>query len=181
MEADKSVFLMARTSENTARVQGPTEGFPRKVAVRVLETPLAEEGFVGAAIGRRLRGLRRSSSSSSSTSSRARSDMIVNSRAPALSAGAGRAGDLPRALGRGDQGRALHSRNIEMWFAHSPDKVVAPSTPTDAKGLIKSCIRDNDLCLFLEHKALYRRIRKRCPTIAAIPIGKAKISARAAI
>jgi 2-oxoisovalerate dehydrogenase E1 component beta subunit len=64
-----------------------------------------------------------------------------------------------------------------MWFAHSPGiKVVAPSTPTDAKGLIKACIRDNDPCLFLEHKALYRRIKEDVPDLSpAIPIGKARI------
>jgi 2-oxoisovalerate dehydrogenase E1 component beta subunit len=64
-----------------------------------------------------------------------------------------------------------------MWFAHSPGiKVVAPSTPTDAKGLIKACIRDNDPCLFLEHKALYRRLKEEVPDNSPpIPIGKARI------
>ena len=82
--------------------------------------------------------------------------------------------------GGGVRAGPFHSRNIEMWFAHSPGiKVVAPSTPTDAKGLIKACIRDNDPCLFLEHKGLYRRIREEVPENSpAIPIGKARIVQR---
>jgi len=79
--------------------------------------------------------------------------------------------------GGGLRAGPFHSRNVEMWFAHSPGiKVVAPSTPTDAKGLIKACIRDNDPCLFLEHKGLYRRIKEEVPDNSPpIPIGKAKV------
>ncbi|HXX94629.1 MAG TPA: transketolase C-terminal domain-containing protein, partial [Planctomycetota bacterium] len=79
--------------------------------------------------------------------------------------------------GGGGRAGMFHSRNVEMWFAHSPGiKVVAPSTPLEAKGLLKACIRDNDPCLFLEHKFLYRRLKEDVPDGSPpIPIGKARI------
>ena len=70
-----------------------------------------------------------------------------------------------------------------MWFAHSPGiKIVAPSTPTDAKGLIKACIRDNDPCLFLEHKGLYRSARGALPEgDMTVPLGRASVRREGAV
>src|SRR5208337_4708399 len=67
--------------------------------------------------------------------------------------------------------------NPEMWFVKTPGlKVVAPATAYDAKGLIKSAIRDNDPVIFFEHKGLYRRIKEDLPTEDyTVPIGKAKV------
>jgi 2-oxoisovalerate dehydrogenase E1 component beta subunit len=79
--------------------------------------------------------------------------------------------------GGGVHGGPFHSQNPEMHFVHTPGmKVVAPATPADAKGLIKSAIRDNNPVLFLEHKFLYRRIKDEVPeNDYAIPIGKARL------
>jgi 2-oxoisovalerate dehydrogenase E1 component beta subunit len=79
--------------------------------------------------------------------------------------------------GGGVHGGPFHSQNPEMWFVRTPGlKVVAPATAYDAKGLIKSAIRDNDPVLFFEHKALYRRIKEDLPTGEyTVPIGKAKV------
>jgi 2-oxoisovalerate dehydrogenase E1 component beta subunit len=79
--------------------------------------------------------------------------------------------------GGGIHGGPFHSQNPEMWFVHTPGlKVVTPATAYDAKGLIKSAIRDNDPVLFFEHKGLYRRIKEDLPTEEyTVPIGKAKI------
>jgi 2-oxoisovalerate dehydrogenase E1 component beta subunit len=79
--------------------------------------------------------------------------------------------------GGGVHGGPFHSQNPEMWFVRVPGlKVVAPATAYDAKGLIKSAIRDNDPVLFFEHKALYRRIKEDLPSGEyTVPIGQAKV------
>jgi 2-oxoisovalerate dehydrogenase E1 component beta subunit len=179
MEADKSVFLMG---EDIGRYGGAfrvTEGFLDKFGPdRVIETPLAEEGFVGAAIGAAYTGLRPVVEFQFVDFSACAFDMIVNFACTSRYRW-GRA--VPVTFrgpwGGGVRGGPFHSRNVEMWFAHSPGiKVVAPATPADAKGLLKACIRDNDPCLFLEHKGLYRRIKGEvADNSPPIPIGKAKI------
>jgi 2-oxoisovalerate dehydrogenase E1 component beta subunit len=77
--------------------------------------------------------------------------------------------------GGGIHGGPFHSQNPEAWFAHVPGlKVICPATAYDAKGLIKSAIRDNDPVLFFEHKALYRRIKEDLPAgDYTVPISKA--------
>jgi 2-oxoisovalerate dehydrogenase E1 component beta subunit len=79
--------------------------------------------------------------------------------------------------GGGIHGGPFHSQNPEMWFVRTPGlKVVCPATAYDAKGLIKSAIRDNDPVLFFEHKGLYRRIKEDLPPEEyTVPIGKAKV------
>jgi 2-oxoisovalerate dehydrogenase E1 component beta subunit len=73
-------------------------------------------------------------------------------------------------------GGPFHSQNPEMWFVHNPGlKVVCPATPSDAKGLIKASIRDNNPVVFFEHKYLYRRIKEEVPAEDYIvPLGKAR-------
>jgi 2-oxoisovalerate dehydrogenase E1 component beta subunit len=79
--------------------------------------------------------------------------------------------------GGGIHGGPFHSQNPEMWFVRTPGlKVVAPATAYDAKGLIKSAIRDNDPVIFFEHKGLYRKIKEDLPEEEyTVPIGKAKV------
>jgi 2-oxoisovalerate dehydrogenase E1 component beta subunit len=79
--------------------------------------------------------------------------------------------------GGGIHGGPFHSQNPEMWFVRTPGlKVVCPATAYDAKGLIKSSIRDNDPVIFFEHKGLYRRIKEDLPAEEfTVPLGKAKI------
>jgi 2-oxoisovalerate dehydrogenase E1 component beta subunit len=79
--------------------------------------------------------------------------------------------------GGGVHGGPFHSQNPEMWFVRTPGlKVVCPATAYDAKGLIKSAIRDNDPVLFFEHKGLYRKIKEDLPAEDyTVPIGKAKV------
>ena len=80
--------------------------------------------------------------------------------------------------GGGVHGGPFHSQNPEMWFVRTPGlKVVAPATAYDAKGLIKSAIRDNDPVIFFEHKALYRRVKEDLPAGDwTVPIGKARVA-----
>jgi len=79
--------------------------------------------------------------------------------------------------GGGIHGGPFHSQNPEMWFVRTPGlKVVCPATAYDAKGLIKSAVRDNDPVLYFEHKGLYRKIKEELPTEEfTVPIGKAKV------
>jgi 2-oxoisovalerate dehydrogenase E1 component beta subunit len=79
--------------------------------------------------------------------------------------------------GGGIHGGPFHSQNPEMWFVRTPGlKVVCPATAYDAKGLIKSAVRDNDPVIFFEHKGLYRRIKEDLPEGEfTVPIGKAKV------
>ena len=82
--------------------------------------------------------------------------------------------------GGGVHGGPFHSANPEMYFVHTPGlKIVYPSTPYDAKGLLKSAIRDNNPVLFFEHKFLYRRIKEEIPEgDYTVPIGKAVVAPR---
>ena len=79
--------------------------------------------------------------------------------------------------GGGVHGGPFHSANPEMYFVHTPGlKVIYPSTPYDAKGLLKSAVRDNNPVLFFEHKFLYRRIKEELPAgDYTVPIGKAAV------
>jgi 2-oxoisovalerate dehydrogenase E1 component beta subunit len=179
MEADKSVFLMGEDIGIYGGAFKVTKGFLEKFGPdRVVDATLSEEGFVGAAIGASYVGLRPVVEFQFIDFIACAFDQIVNVAATSRYRW-GRPAPVTFRGPWGGGGRAgmFHSRNIEMWFAHSPGiKVVAPSTPSDAKGLLKSCIRDNDPCLFLEHKYLYRRLKEDVPDGSpAIPIGKAKV------
>jgi pyruvate/2-oxoglutarate/acetoin dehydrogenase E1 component len=179
MEADPSVFLMGEDIGVYGGAFKLTKGFLEKFGPdRVIDTPLSEEGFVGAAIGAALVGLRPVVEFQFIDFISCAFDMIVNVAGTSRY----RDGHAVPVTFRGPWGAAnragpFHSRSIEMWFAHSPGiKVVAPSTPSDAKGLMKACIRDNDPCVFLEHKYLYRRLKEDVSDNSpAIPIGKARI------
>jgi 2-oxoisovalerate dehydrogenase E1 component beta subunit len=80
--------------------------------------------------------------------------------------------------GGGVRASAFHSSNPEPWFAHAPGlKVICPAFPSDAKGLLKSAVRDDNPCVFFEHKWIYRRIKEVVPDDIdfLIPIGQAKV------
>jgi pyruvate dehydrogenase E1 component beta subunit len=126
---------------------------------RVRDTPIAEEGFVGAAIGASMLGLRPVVEIMTINFIMLAIDQIVNHAAKIHYMFGGQA-KVPMVIrtpgGGGQQLAATHSQNPEVWFAHVPGlKVVAPSTPADARGLLKAAIRDDDPVLFLENLALY--------------------------
>ena len=179
MEADPSVILMGEDIGGYGGAFKVTKGFLQRFGPnRVIETTLGEEGFVGAAIGASYVGVRPVVEFQFIDFIACAFDVIVNFAATSRY----RWGKAVPVTFRGPWGAGLragpfHSRSVEMWFAHSPGiKVVAPSTPADAKGLLKACIRDNDPCLFLEHKYLYRRLKEEIPDGSPpIPIGKAKV------
>src|SRR5438270_7774743 len=148
-------------------------------AERVMDTPIAEEGCVGAAIGAAMLGLRPVVEIMTVNFSLLAIDQVVNHAAKIHYMFGGQA-RVPMVIrtpgGGGQQLAATHSQNPEVWFAHVPGlKVVAPSTPADARGLLKSAIRDDDPVLFLENLALYN-IKGDVPEDEyVIPIGKAEV------
>jgi pyruvate dehydrogenase E1 component beta subunit len=132
-----------------------TEFGPR----RVRDTPICEEGFVGAAIGAAMLGMRPVVEIMTINFSLLAIDQIVN-HAAKMHAMFGGQVSVPMVIrtpgGGGQQLAATHSQNLEVWYAHVPGmKVVAPATPADAKALLTAAIRDDDPVLFLENLALY--------------------------
>lgn len=128
-------------------------------AKRVVDTPIAEEGFTGAAIGMAMLGMRPVVEIMTINFSLLAIDQIVN-HAAKIHAMFGGQVSVPLVIrtpgGGGQQLAATHSQNLEVWYAHVPGmKVVAPATPADAKALLSAAIRDNDPVLFLENLALY--------------------------
>ncbi|WP_347350459.1 alpha-ketoacid dehydrogenase subunit beta [Intrasporangium sp.] len=126
---------------------------------RVRDTPIAEEGFVGAGIGMAMLGMRPVIEIMTINFTLLAIDQIVNHAAKIRSMFGGQA-SVPLVIrtpgGGGQQLAATHSQNLEVWYAHVPGlKVVAPSTPADAKALLTASIRDDDPVLFLENLALY--------------------------
>ncbi|GAA5228665.1 alpha-ketoacid dehydrogenase subunit beta [Paeniglutamicibacter antarcticus] len=132
-----------------------TEFGPR----RVRDTPIAEEGFVGAAVGAAMLGMRPVVEIMTLNFSLIAIDQIVNHAAKIYGMFGGQAA-VPLVIrmpgGGGQQLAATHSQNLEVWYAHIPGlKVVAPSSPADAKALLVAAIRDDDPVIFLENLALY--------------------------
>ena len=126
---------------------------------RVRDTPIAEEGFVGVGIGAAMLGLRPVVEIMTINFSLLAMDQIINNAAKIYRMFGGQA-SVPLVIrtpgGGGQQLSATHSQNIEVWYAHTPGlKVVAPSSPADARGLLKSAVRDDDPVMFIENLALY--------------------------
>lgn len=180
MEADPSVILLGEDIGAYGGAFKVTEGFLERFGPeRVIDTTLSEEGFVGAAIGAAYAGLRPVVEFQFIDFIACAFDLIVNFAATSRYRwGQGVPVTFRGPWGAGLRAGPFHSRSVEMWLAHSPGiKVVAPATPSDAKGLLKACIRDNDPCLFLEHKSLYRRLKEEVPDGSPpVPIGKARIA-----
>ncbi len=145
---------------------------------RIVDTPISESGIVGAAIGASLMGLRPVAEMQFADFITCAFDQIVNFAAKCRYRWNAPVPIVVRApSGGGTHGGPFHSQNPEAWFVHTPGlKVVTPGTARDAKGLIKSAIRDNDPVVFFEHKALYRRIKEDVPEgDYTVPIGQARV------
>jgi 2-oxoisovalerate dehydrogenase E1 component beta subunit len=179
MESDPSVFCIGEDIGIYGGAFKVTDGFVHHFGTqRVIDTPIAESAIVGAAFGAALTGLRPVAEFQFMDFIGCAFNQIVNMVAKSLYRwGAPAPLVLRGPCGGGVHGGPFHSQNPEMHFVHTPGmKVVAPATPGDAKGLIKSAIRDNNPVLFLEHKFLYRRIKEDVPeSDYAIPIGKARV------
>jgi 2-oxoisovalerate dehydrogenase E1 component beta subunit len=156
-----------------------TEGlFARFGAERVIDTPISETAIVGAACGMGYLGLRPVAELQFIDFIACCFEMVTNYVAKSHYLwGAPVPMVLRGPSGGGVHGGPFHSANPEMHFVHTPGlKVVYPSTAYDAKGLLKSAIRDNNPVLFFEHKLLYRRSKEEVPTEDyTVPLGKAAV------
>src|SRR5436305_8222782 len=179
MERDPTVFCIGEDIGIYGGAFKVTEGFiDRFGPQRVIDTPIAESAIVGAAFGAALTGMRPVAEFQFMDFIGCAFNQIVNMVAKShYRWGAPAPLVLRGPCGGGVHGGPVHSRNPEMYFVHTPGmKVVAPATPSDAKGLIKSAIRDNNAVLFLEPNFLYRRIKADLPEgDYIVPIGKARL------
>ena len=180
MERDPTVFCIGEDIGIYGGAFKVTDGFiDRFGPQRVIDTPIAESAIVGAAFGASLTGLRPVAEFQFIDFIGCAFNQITNMLAKAhYRWGAPAPVVLRGPCGGGVHGGPFHSQNPEMYFVHTPGlKVVAPGTPYDAKGLIKSAIRDNNPVLFLEHKFLYRRLKEDLPAEDySVPIGKARLA-----
>ena len=179
MRRDERVFLMGEDIGAYGGAFKVTDGFFNKYGEwRVLDTPLSESGFVGAAIGAAMMGLRPVVEMQFADFISCAFDQITEVAAKNHYRWGAAVPLVIRApFGGGVHGGPFHSECPEGWFFHSPGlKIVAPSTPYDAKGLLKAAIRDPNPVLYFEHKFLYRRIKAILPQEDYIvPLGKADV------
>ncbi|MCC7176160.1 MAG: alpha-ketoacid dehydrogenase subunit beta [Bryobacterales bacterium] len=179
MERDPNVFLLGQDIGVFGGAFKITAGMLEEFGERrVIDTPLAESGIVGAAIGASMFGLRAVAEMQFSDFISCAFDQVVNFAAKCRYRWGAAIPMVIRApSGGGNRGGPFHSQNPEAWFVHVPGlKVLTPATAYDAKGLIKSAIRDNDPVIFLEHKGLYRRIKEDLPEEEyTVPIGRARV------
>jgi pyruvate/2-oxoglutarate/acetoin dehydrogenase E1 component len=177
MERDENVFVLGEDVGIYGGAFKVTAGMLEKFGEqRVVDTPISESGIVGAAIGAALMGMRPVAEMQFADFISCGFDQITNFAAKCRYRWGAPVPIVIRGpSGGGVHGGPFHSQNPEMYFVHTPGlKVVCPATAYDAKGLIKSAIRDNDPVLFFEHKFLYRRIKEELPAEDfTVPIGKA--------
>jgi pyruvate dehydrogenase E1 component beta subunit len=180
MERDPNVFIMGEEVGVWGGSYAVTKGFYDHFgAERVKDTPIAEAAIIGAAIGAALTGLRPIAEIMTINFAFSAFDHIVNQAAKLHYMFAGQM-VLPMVIrtvgGGGRQLAATHSQSPDAIFAHFPGlKVVAPGTPEDAKGLLKSAIRVDDPVLFIESATLYQLHGEVGEGDNLIPIGKSKI------
>ena len=179
MRRDENVILLGEDIAVFGGAFKVTVGFLDEFGEdRVIDTPISESGFTGAACGAAVEGLRPVVEFQFADFIACAFDQIVNYAAknyyrwgipmPVVFRGP---------AGGGFRGGPYHSQNAEAWFTHVPGlKVVQPSTPYDAKGLLIAAIRDNNPVIYFEHKHLYRRIKEDVPDEDyVVPIGVADV------
>lgn len=179
MERDPNVFLIGEDIGPYGGAFKATKGLYEQFGeARVIDTPIAEAGIIGTAIGASLFGYK-------PVAEMQFADFITNgfNQLVTVAATTSYRWNLPVPIvvrcpsGGGLSGGPFHSKNPEVWFAHQPGlKVVCPSSPADAKGLLLAAIRDPNPVLYFEHKRLYRSLKSEVPEgDYVVPIGKARI------
>jgi 2-oxoisovalerate dehydrogenase E1 component beta subunit len=181
MARDENVLLLGEDVGILGGAFKATEGLYEKFGPeRVVDTPIAESLIVGAGVGLAVQGMRPILEMQFVDFISCGFDQIVNMAATLRYRHGGQVACpivVRGPCGAGVHGGLYHSQNPEAWFFHVPGlKIVAPATAYDAKGLLKSAIRDDDPVIYLEHKFLYRRIKEDIPEEEfLVPIGKAAL------
>lgn len=181
MERDPNVFILGEDVGAYGGAFKMTDGFLDRFGDgRVIDTPISESAIVGAACGAAMMGLRPVAEMQFIDFISCAFDMLTNYAAKSrYRQGIGLPMVVRGPCGGGVHGGPFHSQNVESFFLNTPGlKMVEPSTPYDAKGLIKAAIRDEDPVLFFEHKLLYRnpKIKQEVPEgDYIVQIGKAAV------
>ncbi|HLR74176.1 MAG TPA: alpha-ketoacid dehydrogenase subunit beta [Virgibacillus sp.] len=181
MQRDKSVFVLGEDVGKKGGVFKATEGLYDEFGeYRVLDTPLAESAIAGVGIGAAMYGMRPVAEMQFADFIMPAVNQII-SEAAKIRYRSNNDWNCPITIrapyGGGVHGALYHSQSVEAVFANQPGlKIVIPSTPYDAKGLLKAAIRDNDPVLFFEHKRAYRLLKGEVPEDDyVLPIGKADV------
>jgi pyruvate/2-oxoglutarate/acetoin dehydrogenase E1 component len=180
MKRDENVYVLGEDLGDYGGLFRVTKDLQKEFGkIRVLDTPISENGIIGFGVGSAITGLRPVAEILYIDFITLAMDQIVN-QAAKYRYMTGNQYHVPMVIrtqgGTGRRNAAQHSQSLESWFIHVPGlKVVMPSNPEDAKGLLKTAIRDDDPVLFIEHKNLYF---KRGPVPEGeytVPIGKARV------
>ena len=181
MARDDRVFVLGEDIGLRGGVFLATDGFVELFGEdRVIDTPLAESSIAGIALGAAMNGMRPIAEIEFADFIYPTFSQIIGEAARARYGSKGALG-VPMVLraphGGGVRGGLYHSQSVEAFFAHTPGlKVVTPATPYDAKGLLKSAVRDDDPVVFLEHKRTYRLVQGEVPDEDyTLPIGVAEV------
>lgn len=180
MRRDENVFMMGEDIAEYCGAFGVSRGMLEEFGKeRIMNTPIAEQSYVGAAIGAAMAGMRPIVELMFSDFMCVCYDELVN-EAPKMRFMFGGKVKVPMVMrtpsGAGTGAAAQHSQSLEAVLAHFPGlKVVVPSTPYDAKGLLKSAIRDDNPVMFLEQKTLYRKKGMIPEEEYTIPLGEADV------
>ena len=177
MERDPAVVLLGEDVGVYGGAFKTSEGLLERFGwERVIDTPISESAIIGAACGMSYMGLRPIAELQFIDFITCAFDQLTSYAAKSRYRwGVGIPMVVRGPCGGNVHGGPFHSANPEMYFVHTPGlKVIYPSTPYDAKGLLKAAVRDNNPVLFFEHKFLYRRIKGEVPSgDYTVPIGKA--------
>ena len=180
MLRDDKMFIMGEDMAVMGNVVAITKGFLEEFGPnRVIDTPISEEGFVGMAVGAAMRGMHPVVELMYDDFATECADPLFNQAAKMRYMTGGQC-SVPMVLrapmGSGRRNAGQHSQSLENFFCHFPGlKVVAPCSAEDAKGLLKTAIRDEDPVVFLEHKLLYAHKEEIPEGEYTIPLGEAKV------
>ena len=180
MVRDKNVIILGEDMGVMGNVFGITRGFRDEFgADRVIDTPISESGFIGMSVGAAMRGMRPVAELMYDDFMTVCADPLLNQAAKMRYMTGGQL-TIPMVvrmpMGSGRRNAGQHSQSLEGIFCHMPGlKVIAPCSAKDAKGLLKSAIRDNDPVMFMEHKLLYAHKEEVPDGEYTIPIGEAEV------
>ena len=180
MLRDDQVFIMGEDMAGMGNVFAITKGFLEEFGPnRVIDTPISEEGFCGMAVGAAMRGMRPVVELMYDDFATVAADPLLNQAAKMRYMTGGQC-SVPMVLrapmGSGRRNAGQHSQSFENFFCHFPGlKVIAPCSAEDAKGMLKSAIRDDDPVICLEHKLLYAHKEEIPEGEYTIPLGQAKV------
>ncbi|MCG2775664.1 MAG: alpha-ketoacid dehydrogenase subunit beta [Desulfobacterales bacterium] len=179
MERDDTIFIIGEDLVAHGGIFGQFEGLPERFPGRVIDSPISETCIVGSGVGAALTGMRPVVDMHFADFVTTGMDEIANQMAKIRYMFGGQA-KIPMVLwapdGGGLSAAAQHSQSLESWFVHIPGlKVIAPSEPSDVKGLIKAAIRDDDPVIFFQHKRLFAQTGHVPEDEYIIPIGSAAV------